>query len=227
MHAESARKVNAMSNLRRRTAIAFAFMALLIPSAWFTWTNRDLPRFGVLHDDGILFASAKSLAATGEYRIVSLPESPYQTKYPPLYPLYLSMVWRLSRDFPSNLELSALFSWILLVPCLALIWLYYRRNLFDERRALLLTALCAINPYFILFSGNALTEVPFTCLLLAALITAERITPKYALLAGILAGCAYLCRTAGIALLIAMPVWYASRRAWRLGRYSRRVWRLL
>ena len=53
--------------------------------------NSDLPSFGDLHDDSLYYVSAKSLADGGGYRIESLPGEPAQTKYPPLYPLLLSL----------------------------------------------------------------------------------------------------------------------------------------
>src|SRR5579863_6955137 len=98
------------------------FLVLLIPSARFAWVNREMSSFGRIHDDGMLFVSAKSLATGGGYRILSLPEAPAQTKYPVLYPLYLSMVWRLNPKFPENLELAALFCWITVAAALALAW---------------------------------------------------------------------------------------------------------
>jgi hypothetical protein len=62
------------------------FLLLLLPSAHFVWKNRQMPQFAYLHDDGVLFVSAKSVAADS-YRIASLPEAPYQTKFPPLFPV--------------------------------------------------------------------------------------------------------------------------------------------
>ena len=72
----------------------FGLTLLLIPSAAFLWRNSDLPQFGDIHDDSLYYVSAKSLAG-GHYRIESLPGEPAQTKYPPLYPLLLSIAWRM------------------------------------------------------------------------------------------------------------------------------------
>jgi len=38
--------------MRRVVALAL-FIALLIPSAWFAWRNRDMPQFGRAHDDAL------------------------------------------------------------------------------------------------------------------------------------------------------------------------------
>src|ERR1043166_9103598 len=112
--------------MRIGTLRVFLFLILLIPSAQFAWRNRDMPQFAGLHDDGVLFVSAKSLASGEGYRILSLPEAPAQTKYPVLYPLFLSFVWKLNAKFPDNLQAGTLLSWLLLVVLLALAWRLYR-----------------------------------------------------------------------------------------------------
>src|SRR5271166_2973436 len=103
-----------------RLRVLVVFVVLLIPSAFNVWKNPDMTKFGRLHDDGLLFVSAKSLAIGDGYRILSLPEQPAQTKYPILYPLYLSLIWRLNPHFPENLNLATWFCWPLLVLSLAL-----------------------------------------------------------------------------------------------------------
>ena len=43
---------------------------------------------GVYHDDAIYVVTAKALSQGDGYRLINLPESPSQTKYPILYPLF-------------------------------------------------------------------------------------------------------------------------------------------
>ena len=171
-----------------------------------------MPGFGKLHDDGLFFVSAKSLATGHGLRILSLPEQPAQTKYPSLYPLYLSIVWRINPHFPENLTLAAWFSWGILALCLSLVWLFWRgegwsagrKERWSEPRIWILVGLLAMNPYIILFGCNLFSEIFFLCWLLAVLIVGNRSLRgegiALAALAGMLAGCAYLSRTAGIAL---------------------------
>src|SRR5580658_5707719 len=104
--------------MRLRTVIVF--LLLLVPSALYVARNPDMPEFGRLHDDGLLFVSAKGLADGEGFRILSLPEQPAQTKYPVLYPLYLSLIWKINPNFPDNLWMARVFNWILMVICLAL-----------------------------------------------------------------------------------------------------------
>lgn len=192
--------------MRLRTV--FLFLVLLIPSAFYAARNPDMPEFGKQHDDAVLFVSAKSLASGEGFRILSLPEQPAQTKYPVLYPLYLSLIWRVNHNFPENLMIARWFSWPLLVICLALARIYWR----DEKWSWIVVAILAISPYMILFGCGLFSEVFFLCWLLACLIAARRDGLKMALLAGILAGLAYLTRTAGIALVVSMPAFYLWRR---------------
>ncbi|MEP7361842.1 MAG: hypothetical protein ABI972_01185 [Acidobacteriota bacterium] len=183
---------------------------LLIPSAWFAWTWRSMPRAGEYHDDAIYYVSAKSLVQTGEYRIPSLPSQPKQTKYPPLWPAVLSFAW-LSGPYPDNLPVAMLLCWLMLPATLVLFHTWLRREGFAEWAALGVCALWALNPYVQLFSTTMLSELPFLALALGAMLMLDRATPKQALVAGVIGGLAFLTRTAGIALLPAAVVWLWSR----------------
>ncbi len=192
------------------------FLIVLLPSAQFAWRNRQMPEFAYLHDDGLFFISAQSLALTHSYRIPSLVETPAQTKFPPLYPLYLSFIWRMNGAFPDNLELATLFCWIVLAVCLGLVWMLFRRYGFSTARAGLLVALLGVNPYVILFGCTMFSEVFFTCWVLAAFLALSHARSTngagMVLLAGLLAGCAYLSRSAGIALLVSVPACLVFRK---------------
>jgi hypothetical protein len=192
-----------------RARFVLLFLVLLIPSARYAWKNRDMPQFERTHDDGLLFVSAESLATGQGFRILSLPEQPAQTKYPVLYPLFLSIAWRIHPNFPQNLIVATALDWMLIVLCLALAWLFYRQ---EKLPAWPLTALLAFSPYLILFGTRTFTEVFFTCWLLATFLLASRESLAMAVLAGMCAGCAYLSRTAGLPLVVAVPAWYLWKR---------------
>jgi 4-amino-4-deoxy-L-arabinose transferase-like glycosyltransferase len=196
---------------------------LLLPSAAYLWWNDDIPQFGDPHDDAIYFVSAKSLASGGGYRIESLPGEPWQTKYPPLYPLLLSLAWRIDPQFPENLRIAAWLSWLAIPALLVLLAFYYPRMGIPDGRAKLLLALLAINPYFIWIGSHLHSELFFLALAIGAMLLVERAadqdaTPALALAAGALAGLAYLSRSAGIVMLASAPVYlilrHARRQAW-------------
>ncbi|MBY0505724.1 MAG: hypothetical protein K2X03_17550 [Bryobacteraceae bacterium] len=186
----------------RMTMRMWAILALAsLPSAWLAWSYRDLPRIGELHDDGIYLISAKSLTDGQGYRILSLPGEPAQTKYPPLYPLYLSALWRLGPGFPAMLPWAMLMQWIFVPLLLGLSALYYARHSLRPE----LAALLGFNAYVLAFGTSLFTEIPFTTLLLACLLLGER---RWALTAGLVAGAAYLTRTAALPLAVAFPLYY-------------------
>src|SRR3982750_1976143 len=104
----------------RRLLSALLFVLILVPSAVLAWRHRDMPQFGVQHDDSLYFVSAKAWAEGKGYRIESLPGEPFQTKYPPFYSLLLTGIWKLSPEFPQNLPLASLFAWLMLPPYILL-----------------------------------------------------------------------------------------------------------
>jgi hypothetical protein len=171
-----------------------------------------MPQFASLHDDGLFFLSAQSLATGHGYRIPSLPENPAQTKFPPLFTLYLSMIWRINPAFPANLVLGSFGCWVALAVCLALAWRLYRSDGFSEKRTWVLVALLGLSPYMILFGSTMFSEIFFTCFVLATFLLARREGMAAIVAAGLVAGCAYLARTAGIALSISVPAWLLWRR---------------
>ncbi|MEO8099087.1 MAG: hypothetical protein ABI811_15395 [Acidobacteriota bacterium] len=177
-----------------------------MPSATYLILNPDLPTFGEFHDDTLYFVGAKSLAAGDGYRIASLPGQPPQTKYPPLYPLVLSAAWRFGPAFPANLQMAGWISWLAMPALFLLMPSLFARWGLSGRRMWLLLIVFALNPYVIWLSTELLTELPFLALALAAMILIERSREHeapvaVALAAGIVAGLAYLTRSAGLALL--------------------------
>lgn len=203
----------------------FLLLVVIAPSAIFAWRASDMPELASLHDDGIFYVTAKSLATGNGYRIASLPENPYQTKFPPLYPLYLSIVWRLNPSFPDNLRLATLFCWLGFGACLVSVLFLYMDSGLSRTRRWIAMALLGLSPYMVLFGTRVFSEIPFTALVLAALSLARRVeagrslkSDGLILAAGVVAALAYLTRTAGIALVGSVLVWLLLRRDFRHAR---------
>lgn len=189
----------------------------LIPSAHLAWKSRDLPHLGHYHDDGIYWVTAKSLADGAGYRILSLPDQPYQTKYPPLYPLLLSWIWKLNPSFPDNLRLAVWFAWLILPLYLVLARVVFRDLGLGWSGGWALGAALAMNPTIVFLSINLMADLLFCCLLFACLSLAHRGAKAasgnwMAAAAGLLGGAAYLTRAAGLPLLAAGPLWFLLRR---------------
>lgn len=203
--------------LNNPRAALVVFSLAFLPAAYWFWQARHLEHLGYFHDDGMYLLGAKTLAESGAYRIPNLPETPAQTKYPPLFPLLLSLVWRWDPGFPENLPWMLLATWLML-PFNA--WLMVR--LLESwgctrSRALCVTAWTILNPYIVFFSVNLMAELMVSILTAGCLLAAQRATrASGGAVAGILAGAAYLTKTAALPLLAAVPVCLAWKRRWRV-----------
>jgi hypothetical protein len=201
-----------------RKALALAVLLLaLAPAAYLAWVARDMPHFGHLHDDSIYFVCAKSIAEGRGYRILSLPAEPFQTKYPPLWPLLLAVIWKLDPHFPENLRWGMALGLVMLPAFVALAWRWFRRSGFDVRLSTALCVMAAVSPCAVVLSAGLMSDLVFSVALLAAMQaieSADRSTRR-ALGAGALAAVAYLIKTAALPLAIAGPLWLALRKKYR------------
>ncbi len=194
--------------------------------AWAYGVFLRAPAVGTFHDDGVYLVTAKSLAEHRGYRIISLPGEPRQTKYPVLFPLLLSLAWRVNPSFPSNVP------WLRIVPFGAgLAWMLLScrmlRRLHVPWEATAIIALTtAASPWTLFLSTSLLSETVFAALLTGALLVLVRICEGGAgaraeLSAGLLMGAALLTRTAGVAAAAGGLAALALHRKWRAcGRYA-------
>lgn len=180
--------------MKRAWCIALIAVCLL-PVAAIGWRFRATPYLGWLDDDGVYAVTARSLAEGRGYRQEHLPDAPPQTKYPPLFPLYLAAFWRagLPGLMAAQLALLPVFA--------ALSWLWWRRQGFGDVTCALMGAFILLNPYTAILATSSMSELLFTCLLLACILTASR--PA---LSGALGGLACLTRLIGLPLLAAIPL---------------------
>jgi hypothetical protein len=191
------------------------FCCLLAPSAYLAWSFRRMPHLGETGDDQIYLVSAKSLATGGGYRIPSLPGNLYQTKFPILYPLLLSFVWKSAPEFPRNLPIFMILNWLAMPLFLWLAGSTFRRLGFGEIESWGMCALLALNPGLIAASITLGPDLIFSVLLLSLLLLlsgAEHATAWRSGMAGALGGLLYLLRSAGIPLLLTVPLHLLWRR---------------
>ncbi len=90
----------------------------------FRCMHNHLPFFGLYQDDAIYVVTAKSLAQGDGYKILSLPGSPLQTKYPIMFPLLLAAVWHINPHFPENLAAIETLSLLLAISFVTVCTLY-------------------------------------------------------------------------------------------------------
>jgi hypothetical protein len=189
----------------------------MLPAVGLLCLNADVPHLGYFHDDSIYWVCARSLASGSGYRIASLPGEPYQTKYPPLYPWLLSLVWRLNDDFPANLRLAACLNLLVFPAYLLVVWRWFGDFGLNAPVRLILTMSLALSPYVAFFTVSLMPELIFAALLMASLILAacaERHKSGWLLAAGagLLSGAAFLVKSAALPLLITGPLVFVLRK---------------
>ncbi|MCC6365952.1 MAG: glycosyltransferase family 39 protein [Bryobacterales bacterium] len=199
-----------------RKALFAAAAAALLTAYFIAWRA---PAAGTYNDDGVYMVTAKALAEGKGYRIISLPSEIPQTKYPVLFPLLLSGIWRLAPDFPSNvpllklLPLTAAFAWFFLS------WLLLRNEGASPSLAASLCLLTAGSAWVVYMSNAMLSETLFAALTTASLLFLRRAErqPNWrdVLLGAFFAALAFHTRSAGAALLMAAPFLLVSKRLLR------------
>lgn len=212
-------RINKVVN-RSRMMNLILFIILLGSSLLYVAAIRP-DSFGAYHDDGVYVTTAKALATGQGYKITSLPYEPAQTKYPPFYPFLLSLIWRVYPHFPENLTWMMLLSAGATLAFLALSYQYLVRKRYAGRwQALLVVALAAVNWRTIVLATSLYSEMVYALLAVLALHMAEeyerRDQSKTAgVLLGVVIGLAFMTRSIGLTLLIAVAGYYVLRRQWK------------
>ncbi len=194
-------------------------LAVLLPSTVLFWQARDAPHLGYFQDDSLYVATAKSLAEGHGYRIPSLPGQPYQTKYPPLFPALLALIWKLDSSFPANLFWVMLLQWLLWLFYLAAVALVvWAMPALQRQTKMAVMIFVAMAPAFVFLSLSIMSETLFAAFvsLTIWLVGMDcRPTPRIAFLAGLCGSAAYLGKTAALPLLVAVPLGLIWRRRYK------------
>ena len=141
-----------------------------IIATWFTvlaaiWAIAWLaPGIGLYHDDAVYLVTAKALISGHGYAIDSLPNAVAQTKYPPVFPVLLSLFLLIS-DNPQ---------WLKLLPVICGAgWLYLTWRLLVKmgasgNGALFLVGLTAASPMVVFLTTNLMSETLFAVFVTAS-----------------------------------------------------------
>jgi hypothetical protein len=174
--------------------------------------------FGDHNDDAIYLTTAKALATGQGYRIISLPSEPLQTKYPPLFPALLSLVWRLYPSFPANLTAMISVTVLASIASSILAWLYLTSRGYASRWvALAPVGLAAVNIFTAMFSTGVFPEMPYMALSIGALWLAESrrknrdgwsAKASGGMVLGALMGLAFLTRVTGVTIVVAVGLYF-------------------
>lgn len=172
---------------------------------------------GSFHDDGIYAVTAKALAEGRGYRLIHLPGSPVQTKYPILYPAMLAVVWKAWPSFPANLAALHALTLLTAGAAVGLTYAYLVRFRYVAGSiAAPACLLCATSTTFLYFADRLLSEMPFALLLVLALWTFDGLlqSPQASrtrqFVSGLALAAPLLCRSVGVCLIPAF-LWIGWR----------------
>src|SRR5262245_37900939 len=143
--------ISALSGTHRRLQGSRVLPLIVLPVIVFLYALLVLhihptDLFGLTQDDSIYFSSAKALSEGHGYILPSLPGTPAATKYPILYPLILSVVWKLNPSFPGNITSGIYLNLAIGALFICFCYLFCRRCLGLERvHSFLVTAFCSLH----------------------------------------------------------------------------------
>ncbi len=175
---------------------------------------------GVWHDDGAYLLLAKSLADGEGLRYSQVPGSLPGAKFPPLYPLFLSLLWRVAPEAAGQGSLASFFN-VLFVASSGGLFVGYLRSLnFSWRGSIATAVLLWLLPDLWRLVLVPLSEPLFLVGLVAALWTGSRLEaqPTWRRFGEFSAAfaVAYYTRSMGLAIGLAVPLALVLR--------GRRVW---
>lgn len=176
---------------------------------------------GVFQDDGMYVVLARSLAEGEGYRFSNLPNAPHGVHYPPLYPLWLAVLWKVSPSFPANVQIFKFANAVLLGVGAAGAFVWARRWLgFGTWPAALASVLGAACAPLVWLSAMVLSEPAFLAALFPVLMLAERAasrdgSTRGVVTAGAAIGILALLRSLGMFILPALAFTLVLQRRWR------------
>ena len=202
---------------RRERLLVFALAAAVLLVAVLTITPWPV---GAFQDDAIYTVLAKSLATGQGFRLINLPGAPYNTHYPPGYPLLLAGLWKLWPSFPDNIVLFKFVNAFFLATAAVGSYAFSReRWRFTPWQAAVVAIVGTLSIVVLLITGVVLSEPFFLALLLPALLLTERAADRgelrTAILAGLLLGALSMVRTLGAFAVPAAGLVMLWRRHWR------------
>ncbi len=197
--------------------LAAALAALLVLACAIASITPD--PIGVFWDDGVYLLTAKALAAGDGYRYMYLPGTPPAIHYPPIFPLVLAALLKVTPAFPANVAVLKLLNPVLLaVAVFGAARLAVRHFALAPLPSALAVAVCAVTAPVLVLTNVLLSESLFLAALVGALwladLVVERGGARRAAAAGLAIAGLALVRTVGGVLLPAafVVLWWRRRR---------------
>jgi hypothetical protein len=199
--------------------------AVLVLAALVVYVLRLNGAAGMIVDDAWYVMLAKSLAEGRGYKLISSAAEPILPLYPPGFPALLSIVVRISPDFPQNVPWLKAVSIAAMLGVGLLTYVYVRahRQLSREMAACLAFATAIVPAFVFTATSTVMSECVFTLAQLAVVVLVHRAVESpedrqrlvFAIAAGVVTAGAVLIRSAAIGLVVAAMLWLLKERRWK------------
>ncbi|MGE0882415.1 MAG: glycosyltransferase family 39 protein [Blastocatellales bacterium] len=203
--------------------VSFAIAVIFFLTVYLSRLDRIV---GLFVDDAWYVLLAKSLATGQGYQLINSPSPGILPVYPPVYPFLLSLVYRLSPNFPDNVMLLKSVS---IVAMFIVGWASYRYFTRDREWPHLLSLVCALTvalmPSLVFMAtSSAMSECVFMMFQLLSMLAVESAVRNKSRKAqfgnsavgGALAAIAFLTRSIGLAVIAAAFIYLLKDRKWKL-----------
>ena len=211
--------------LPRRAKIA-ALLGILV--CLLIYVLRIDRAVGLFVDDAWYLMLAKGLATGQGYSLINAPTPGITPLYPPIFPFLLSLLYRLSPQFPQNVWLLKSLSVASMMVAGVLAFVYFRR----ERRqyfyvALGIAAAMTLSPPLVLLATSTLmSECVFVAIFLATILVVEhgvraiqlngaKVVLRYSVLMGLMGALCFLTRSVAFVIAAAIFVYLLKQRLMR------------
>lgn len=167
-----------LSTVVSRRSVRWIVLLLGIALLVYGFRFIEAPQLGISNDDARYVVLAESFATGRPYRVISYPHEPFETIWPPGYPLiFLTPAWLL---FGPQYDVFRLISLVLSLLSIPLIYLYASKFL-DWRAGFLyfVVALFALNPRVAGYAGMTRAEAPFIFLTLCHMVSVQWLSQRY------------------------------------------------
>ena len=176
---------------------------------------------GVVADDAFYVILARSIATGQGYHALNLPGHPAGTHFPPGYPALLALLSLVAPPFPASVAVFKAFNAVFLAASAVLVARLLQRRLnMGGGWAVAVGVVTAVSVPLLILSNLVLSELFFIALVLALLVSLERLveepaSARRAILLGVAIGACALVRTHGVVLVPAAALVLLARRRWR------------
>lgn len=180
---------------------------------------------GFTVDDAWYILLAKALATGRGYTLINSPSPGIMPFYPPGFPFLLSLVFRISPNFPQNVWLLKAVSIIAMFGAgIASYWYFAHYRMVNQVLAGAMAVVIVLNPILVFFATSSVMSEPvFALAQILAVIVIERCVREgtgnralvFAVIGAALSSYVFLTRSMGVSLLVGIVLYLAKEKLWR------------